>query len=321
MKFLFGKKSQRKTRKVFETPQSTLNSNTLSSDDIYSNLEKKIVFIFGTPRSGSTWLKLIIHRQKRIRSIDEPMLGAQLGAFNDNPAVHWNLFIGNHAVRFSRILDQDRNDLFFSPNFEHSWRKSLRIMILDRIIAQFGNEGYDHVVIKAPNESHAADLIMQTLPKSKLIFLIRDGRDVIDSRQGKFHNPGSLIRPETPEERKFRISHFALMWNIMIEATQKAYDNHEPKLRLLVKYEDLRINSFDEIARIYKFLGYNLKKEELKNIVEQTSFENVPENMKGKDKNIRKAKPGGFKEYFTNEELELVHKMIKDNLKKYNYEI
>jgi len=139
--------------------------------------------------------------------------------------------------------------------------------------------------------------------------------------QYNFHNPGSAIRPETPEERKFRISHFAMMWNIMIETTQKAYDNHDPKLRLLIKYEDLRLNSFKEIDRTYKFLGYELGKEEIQAIVERTSFENVPKNMKGEDKNIRKAKPGGFKDYFTNEEIKIVNKMMKVNLKKYKYEV
>lgn len=320
MKIPFGKKSK-KIIKVYEPPQSTsLDSNTLINND-YLDLEKKLVFVFGTPRSGSTWLKNDILRRERIRSFNEPMLGAQLGAFIDNPAVHWNLFIGNYSAKFTRLIDQDRKDLFFSPDFESVWRKSLRTLILDRVFAQFGNKGYDYILIKSPNESHASDLVMKTLPESKLIFLVRDGRDVIDSRQGKFHNPGSLIRPETPEERKFRMSHFAVMWNLMIETTQKAYDNHDTKLRLLVRYEDLRLNPVKEIDRIYQFLGYDLGNDEIKNIAERTSFENVPKNMKGEDKNIRKAKPGGYEEYFTDEEIKIINKMMKENLKKYGYEV
>jgi len=156
----------------------------------------------------------------------------------------------------------------------------------------------------------------------KTDFLIRDGRDVIDSRQGKFQNPrGGQKNPETPEERRFRIGHFSLMWNIMIEVTTKAYEQHDPDLRILVKYEDLRTDSFNQIKRIYDFLGKPLPDSEIQKIVESTQFENVPEDMRGEDKNIRKAKPGGYNDYFTNDEIKLMNKIMKDGLKKYGYSI
>jgi len=211
---------------------------------------------------------------------------------------------------------------FFSSKFEDGWKAPLRFLILKRIQSQFGFSGFDHMLLKAPNESHAADFILKILPNSKLIFLVRDGRDVIDSRQAKFHNPRSIkAGPETSKERKFRISHFALMWNLMIETTQKAYDSHNPTLRILVRYEDLRQKPLTEINRIYKFLGYDLSEEELKRIADSTSFENVPNEIKGEDKNIRKAKPRGFEDYFSDDELNLVNKMMKKNLLRYGYKI
>lgn len=289
---------------------------------LYEDLETKLVWIFGTPRSGSSWLTHDILRKEKIRSLDETMLGAQLGAFTDNPAIHWNWMNGMYKGNFKRIIDSERPDAFFSSNFEKDWKESLKFLMLHRIRAQFSFYGYEHVIIKAPNESHASDLLMKCVPKSKLIFLIRDGRDVIDSRQGKFHNPrGSFSRPETDEERKFRIAHFAKMWNLMIETTQRAFDKHDPNLRLQVKYEDLRKNPVNEIKKIYDFLGYQLPESKIKEIADVTSFENVPDELKGDDKNIRKAKPGNFRDYFNQNELEIVNEIMKDNLKKYGYEI
>ena len=107
----------------------------------------------------------------------------------------------------------------------------------------------------------------------------------------------------------------------MIETTQKAYDNHDPNLRLLVRYEDLRLNPIPEIKRIYKFLEFDLPEEKIKQIANVTSFENIPDELKGDEKNIRKAKPSGFKEYFTEEELKIANEIMKDNLVKYRYKV
>jgi len=298
------------------------NKSSILEKKLFDDLESKLVWIFGSPRSGSTWLAHDILRREGIRSLDETMFGAQLGAFYDTPAPHWALIKGRYKAKFTRIIDRDKDDLFFSTKFEKVWKDSLRFMILNRIKAQFGFTGYKYVVLKSPNESHASDIMLKCLPKSKLIFLVRDGRDVIDSRQGKFHNPrGIMSEPETPEERKFRMSHFAVMWNLMIETTQRAYDSHDPELRLLVRYEDLRLDPLKEIGHIYKFLGYDLSEQEIEKIADITSFENVPQELKGEDKNLRQAKPGGFKKYFTGEELRIANKIMKENLLKYGYEI
>jgi len=47
-----------------------------------------------------------------------------------------------------------------------------------------------NIIIKEPNGSFAADVIAECLPDSKIIVLIRDGRDVLDSRFD-MHKPGS----------------------------------------------------------------------------------------------------------------------------------
>jgi len=287
----------------------------------FDEIEKKLVWVFGTPRSGSTWLAKDILQKENIRYLDESMLGAHLGTFRLDPGVTWSILNENHNARAIRILDVGRKEIFFSPNFEGSWKESLRRLILGRFDGQFNFKKLDYLIVKAPNESHGSDIIMKCLPKSKLIFLVRDGRDVIDSRQSKFHNPRAGTSSETLEERKFRIIHFAMWWNIMIETTKKAFEAHEPDLRLLVKYENLGLQPFQEIKRIYEFLGYNLSDSEIQKIVEKTSFGNVPNELKGLDKNIRKATPGGFVENFTKEEIKLMNEIMRENLLENGYTI
>ena len=197
----------------------------------------------------------------------------------------------------------------------------MRELILKRIIAQYGTKGYDFVVIKSPNESHGADIVMKCLPNSRLILLIRDGRDVIDSRQGKKHNPRVGMGPETESERLFRISHFAIMWRMHTSISKKAYDEHNPNLRLFLKYEDLRTSPLEEFKKIYQFLEINLPENEIKRIAENTKFENISPENKGLDRNKRQAIIGGYKKYFTEKELKIVNNMMRENLQEFGYKV
>ena len=288
----------------------------------YDELEKKLDRVYGTTRSGKTWLGKEILQRDDVRFLDEPLLGAHLGSFFDNPQIHWNLLNENYAADFTRIIDRQRDDMFFSAKYEKNWKENLRILLLSRIAEQFGFSGYENIIVKAPNESHASDILMKCLPESRLIFLIRDGRDVIDSRQGKFHNPrGGQRMPETPEERRFRIAHFAKMWNIMISITKKAFEQHNPRLRLLVKYEDLRLQPINEISKIFNFLNWTTTKNEIIKTAEKTKFENIPEDERGEDKNKRKAQLGAYKEYLTSEEIQIVNKIMKENLDEFLYDV
>src|SRR5581483_2283707 len=76
---------------------------------------------------------------------------------------------------------------FLSDRFAEAWRPHLRVLVLARLAAQvdvvtreFGVRG-GPVVIKEPNGSVGADFVMSLLPRSRLLFLLRDGRDVVDS--------------------------------------------------------------------------------------------------------------------------------------------
>jgi len=89
------------------------NKNEILEEKLFDKLETKLVWIFGTPRSGSTWLAHDILRKEKIRSLDETMLGAQLGAFYDSPIPHWKLVNGYYKAKFERIINRDRDDLFF----------------------------------------------------------------------------------------------------------------------------------------------------------------------------------------------------------------
>ena len=113
----------------------------------------------------------------------------------------------------------------------------------------------------------------------------------------------------------------ATFWVDLIEDLMRTYQTPPTSLRYLVKYEDLRENTLEELKKIYEFLDIDIKKQELEDIVTKYDFKNIPTDQKGAGKFYRSATPGGWKNNFNDEEKELMNSIMGDTLKKLNYSI
>ena len=103
------------------------NTNSINlSPEQESILEKNLVWILASPRSGTTWLsvQLLSHGT---HLFGEPLIGEHLASIRD---------LGGKPVR--RIDDaKNRPDYFFSEKYKNTWKFYLRKLILHRIYAQF----------------------------------------------------------------------------------------------------------------------------------------------------------------------------------------
>ncbi len=191
--------------------------DTCLRQELVSSIEEKMVWVFGSPRSGSTWLARDIICQlpsqshpsdsSRNRPIDEMGLGAVLGAFLFEPEHFYNIDqIVTHCdpgpdsdtVRgkrtipgrplFQRIFykDYNRPESMLADRTSHAIREMIRDVTFNHVLMYWGVLGYDRIIFKAPNEGHASDLIMSALPRARMIFLMRDGRDIVKSRFSPF---------------------------------------------------------------------------------------------------------------------------------------
>jgi hypothetical protein len=88
-----------------------------------------------------------------------------------------------------------------------------------------------------------------------------------------------------------------------------------------VRYEDLRMDTFAELRKIYNFLHISISDDELKKIVDRYDFKNIPESEKGPGKFNRSATPGGWKKNFSKEEQELMNSIMGGTLTQMGYEI
>jgi len=281
------------------------------SSDQEKTLEKNIVWIFSSPRSGTAWLGRELLSFKTYL-LPEPLFGAHValpGARENNRKLM------NYQLR--------REYYFFNEKYQKTWNFYLRKLILNRIYAQFADLS-KKIIIKEPNGSHGAKILTNCLPNSKIIVIRRDGRDVVDSSidanwEGSWFNTkaGTLGINERTKMSKMRKA--AKNWKIRTIALNDLYKNYPKDLRYRIKYEDLLKNTFDEVQKIYKFMGISISAKKLKALVEKYKFENIPEIKKGPGKPKRYAKPGLWKQKFSKQEQEVLLEIMGDTLKNNGY--
>jgi len=280
-----------------------------------NQLERNLVWVFGSPRSGTSWLALQL-LSHNTNSIDHPHITEHLGTPH----------IGILDLTYDRWYDNFRklDGYFFSDPYKKTWTYYLRKLILNRIYAQADTLD-KKIILKEPSVASGADMISESLPNSKMIFLFRDGRDIIDSILDARQKNGFLssIRDTpviTSQNRMNFIKHRAQFWTYLIENLLKTHEMHSEKSRILIKYEELCKKPEEILRTLYDFLEIQITSQEIHDVVEKFSFETIPKNDKGSGKFARSASPGLWKEHFSEEEKKIMEEIMRPTLNKLGYD-
>ena len=319
--------------------------------DLVNSIEEKMIWVFGSPRSGSTWLaRDIICRLPSqglvlltLRAIALLMKWAS-GLSSAHSCS--NLNTSTISIRSSSIAIRvltwirrpDGAPFAVAPCFRGSYsrisitqnpccllehgtqiRDMIREATFNHVLSYWGVLNYDRVVFKAPNEGHAADLLMEALPKAHMIFLIRDGRDVVKSRFSPFASR-VLAESKDPELRRAAVAYYSHQWNWHIDIVRSAYNAHDPTRRLRLTYEELRRESEDAFVRLARFLSVPMEPQALKELIAAVRLENVPEADRGPDQPRQEGKIGAYRSYFSPDEIQLMTSIMTDNLIRYGYD-
>jgi hypothetical protein len=268
---------------------------------------ENLIWIFGVARTGSTWLSAMMGDLEGQTEWPEPYVGDVFGYAYYIRAWDWM---------------RERKDFVLGNPYKDVWLKSIRNFILDGANARYpevADGGY--LVIKEPNGSTGAPLIVEALPESRVVLLVRDPRDVVSSllaanRKGSWTaglGSGDSLADQNPDEFVRQRAH---LYMGSIAKAREAHENHEgPKT--VVRYEDLRYNALGELKRLYSSVGVPVEEDGLRRVVEKHDWENVPAKLKGADKPRRKAKPGGYLEDLTPEQVRIVEDITGPILKEF----
>ncbi|KAI7732346.1 hypothetical protein M8C21_021263 [Ambrosia artemisiifolia] len=171
----------------------------------------------------------------------------------------------------------------------------------------------------------------------KIVYIYRNIKDVIVSHYHFLREAAKLPMEDAPFEEAFDEfcegkswcgpywDHILGYWKARLE---------RPEIILFLKYEDMRKDPTSNVKRLAEFIGYPFTIEEekagvIESIIKMCSFENLSNlevnkygKHRAKESNIaienrhffRKAKDGDWENYFTNEMIENVDKLIDQKL-------
>ena len=286
--------------------------------------EGRLAWIFGSSRSGSTWLLRMLSSVDAVVPIDDPHLGHHLGVWRPI-SLAWGA--AEHPPDLTTLdrVKHDKDSYFFCDRYRHAWAPALRRLIVDRFDAQVrdtADVAEPVVVVKEPG-SHVADVLLSLFPSSRLVFLLRDGRDVVDSwlaayRAGSWALDEGAF-PVTDEGRVALVRWQSAVWAFRTGVVQRAYDAHPSDRRVRIRYEDLVADPGRQLTRLCGALDLDVPPARLAAVADEHAFEAVPPEEKGERKEIRSASPGGWRDNLTPAEHDVMHEVMGAQLAAQGY--
>jgi hypothetical protein len=267
---------------------------------------ENMIWIFGTGRTGSTWLAAMMEEPEGHDVWFEPRVGTIFD-----------------PQRFQR---HGGKQFILASQYRDVWLRSIRNFILDGANARFPESNGGYLAVKEPGGSVGAGLIMEALPESGMVLLIRDPRDVVASwldatrkggwqtrRRGEGGRRAESLAETNPNAFVRRHAEAYLQH---VGSARQAYDAHEGR-KVVVRYEDLRADTLGTMKRMYGELGVPVDGEQLARWVEKHSWENIPAEEKGQGKFYRKATPQGWREDLTPHQVRTVERITAPLLEEF----
>ncbi len=203
------------------------------------------VFITGHPRSGSTLLASLFGRHKNLLSLPEThfFLASYAGRFYKRAQARKqkSAFLSYLLDRNVRLADLDVSKDEVAQVLEDTPHPSEK-NVLDAVFAvKLRGTSKTRVVEKTPRHIEHIERILKWYPQSKIIIIVRDGRDAISSL---------LAVPWTHSNPR----RHALYWAWCIKEAVRAQKKH-PMAVKVVRYEDLLAKPEETVAALLAFVG------------------------------------------------------------------
>ena len=266
----------------------------------------------------------------RVAAINEPMIGMYLSPFiSDQPG--WTYDELAPEAFTIRQIQAKKPHQFFATEFADVVNPGLGKLLRDRFLAQVvryppgAPPSKVVAVVKEPAGSQSADIISSSLPRSRLLFLVRDGRDVVDSALAA-NLAGSWATREFPgakgidESRRLEfVADQAHKWLWRTEVVQAAVRTH-PGPALTLRYEDLLASPTKRLHEVFGFLGLEIDGAGVSSIAAKHAFDSIAAEKRGSEQFYRAATPGLWRENLNDDEREVLQRILGPTLDELGYE-
>lgn len=261
-------------------------------DRVARSLAHPLFFVAGTERSGTTWLQLLLDAHPEIACRGE-------GQFMNR------LFPQMTDVfrRYRKDIEAFNKGYFRDtpgfPVLEAGEEQFIKQTTLGLLLAKFDPTGTARILgEKTPGNIRALDRLKYLAPDCRIVFIVRDGRDVAVSL---WHhgNPGKQDR-QKPEEMRSFFERAAETWSEDV-ARMVAFREAHPTDTHVVRYEDLHENPSTALAEAFAFLGADAKPETVDACLDAAEFSRITGGRKRGEEDasaqFRKGVVGDWRNY------------------------
>ena len=272
----------------------------------------KNIFLASYPKSGNTWLRSIIGN-----------------FYNFEKEFSLNDLKSIPLLSIKKHFNEFQNKVYITNNELHFDWVSQNIIKCQKNL----NNKLNHLNIFKTHSVRHKNFTNETV-SAGFIYIVRDPRDIIVS-----------LKNFSGKEIDKTIDEFLFSKSLMIttngaqellstwELNVQSWLNYTSVPRLIIKYEDLKLNPKEIILNIKEFLNkihsfhINLNNKDIDKIVENTNFNNL---KKLEDKNgfdeatihsnfFRSGTSNQWKDVLTNTQINLIEKNLKSMMRYFNY--
>jgi hypothetical protein len=256
--------------------------------------EEKIAWIIGCGRSGSTWLAEMLGDLPKIRRWHEPYYGRLLRHLHERPE------------------ELDRQSSFFSKRHQRIWLEGIRDLFFRMVRDRYPQFGRHALVIKEVNTPELYGWLRSLFPVGKMILLVRDPFDVLDSyldlqKPGSWNEKfGDPTAPLSESNVRRTAEHIRSSLSQAIEA----YDAFPIEQRFRVSYEELLQDPVPRLQDCADLVGVRINQETVQQVVERHRFQNYKQTGELEFRRLGKSGVWKTSENFTTEVRALAEEIL-----------
>jgi sulfotransferase family protein len=208
------------------------------------------IMIVGCPRSGTTWLQKLLLENQNI--------------FGGQESYIYSLFY----PAFSSVKDSSNARRVGLSSYwkVEEFNTQMQEVWIRTFLPMLNNKPQATVLLeKTPFHALFIDDILDFLPNTKFIHLIRDSRAVTASFNAASKGWGNYWAPTSTKKS-------ALEWYRLVNKARSSVAAKDSSRYLEVHYEDLLEYPVSELTRILKFMGLSENEEAIRKTIENQSF-------------------------------------------------
>lgn len=219
--------------------------------------DEQVAWIIGCGRTGSTWLAEMLGDLPGIRRWHEPYFGRFFRHLSEQPK------------------EADRRGSFFFRRHQQVWMDGLREMFFRMVGDRFPQFGRHALVVKEVNTPEMYPWMRAVFPSTRVILLLRDPFDVLDSYLD-MQKPGGWNEEygdSTGLLAERNVRHTCEHIRAAMLNSQAAFETFPLEQRLSLRYEELRADPQGCLRACAELLSVNVAADQFERVIAEHAFD------------------------------------------------